>query len=124
MPEISDDAWIDFQCLTDDFAIKDNLVIIYYNYDDDEKHDPALIYQLRVAMRAVGHKINSIHYTLGKEDHKIVLVEILTSISRDEWLNSCKMYRTWAEKTKSHEIVEDDLSDEEVNSVDTDPITC
>lgn len=126
MPEISDDAWIDLCVLAENGSgyYKDS-AFFFFQYDEDEEHDPALIYNLRVALRSVGHKITRIHYTLV--DGKAFQVDIYTTVPRDEWTNARKLYGEWCIATKTHEHFQDsdcdNDSDTESESEDsTDPI--
>jgi len=118
MPQISDDAWIDLCCMLEETGYLRDCAWFHFQYDfeNNERHNPTLIYNLRVALRAVGHKITNIHYTLcGNEPFQ---VEITTTIPRDEWSVAKVLYENWCRETKTntHADSEFDDSDEESES--------
>lgn len=90
----------------------------YFEYafkrEEGEHHNATLIYNLRVALRAVGHKITNIHYTLC--DNEPFQVEITTSIPRDEWSVAKEIYSKWCEETKTHRHADSDFDDNESES--------
>lgn len=124
---MSNDAWIDLHSLANyGSGFLHNKVFFFFHYEQDEKHDPALIYHLRVALRSVGHKITKIEYTLVGEEKRLYQVEIETTITTDEWRKAHQLYGEWATATKSHRCIPH-LADEERESEDesedsTDPI--
>jgi hypothetical protein len=116
------EEWIDLFCLLQDTNINNltKCAVLYYEYDDDEKYDRSLIYQLRVALRAVGHKLDYINYVIKhvgvNNIAKVVGVEISTTIPEDVMKRVTKLYREWADDTKDHEHVEDSDSESDSDS--------
>jgi len=112
------EEWIDLFCLLQDTAINTitRRAVLWFEYDDDEKHDKTLIYQLRVALRAVGHKIEHICYNIehvgGDNIAKVIGVEIETTIPESVMKGVNTLYRKWAAETKSHNHVESDSESE------------
>jgi hypothetical protein len=102
MPDISDDAWIDLCCMLETTGYYRDCAWFYFQYDleEGERHNATLIYNLRVAVRAVGHKITNIHYTLC--DNETFQLEITTSIPRDEWQVAKVLYENWCKETKTN----------------------
>ena len=124
---VNQDEWIDLFCLLQDTAINQytKRAWLYYEYDENDKYDRTLIYQLRVALRAVGHKLEYINYRVkhvGQNNiAKVVGVEIETTIPDDVMIRISKLYREWADETKDHEHIEDDSDNESESGDDDNP---
>lgn len=125
MPEISDEAWIDFESLTTSgFIDHDNLMTFYFEYDEDEKYDQTIKFKMRLAVRAVGHKITRMEKRFNKNGD-LYIIYFKTTITVDEATRAMKLYNDWLGEVEECEY--DDSDDETVvdsQSEDTDPITC
>lgn len=131
MPEVqttaemdNEEEWIDLFTLIETTNIISDRAWLYYEYDENEKHDKTLIYQLRLALRAVGHKIVRIHYSLLHDDDdiaKVVQLDIETTVEGDEWKAAARRYTKWCEKTKTHEHIQDDSDSESESGDDENP---
>jgi hypothetical protein len=124
MPEVSDDAWIDLQSLIHSSTIKDGLVNLYYAYDSDGRYDESLRYKLRVALRAVGHKITKYKYAFDR-NLKVVLFDVYTTITKEEDDRMTKLYKDWLEEVagddeyySDSEETDSEEEDEEESSVE------
>jgi len=107
MPDISDDAWIDLCCMLEGTGYYHDCAWFYFQYDleEGERHNDTLIYNLRVAVRAVGHKITNINYGLCGDN--VFEVDITTTIPRDEWKVATVLYENWCKETKTHYRMEE-----------------
>jgi hypothetical protein len=119
MPEVSDDAWIDLMCLIQSSTIKDGLWNIYYCYArGEDDYDETLRYKLRVALRAVGHKITKYKYVYDSSD-QIRVFDVWTTVTEEELKHATKLYKDWDEDVDEEEAYYSS-SDEEEGDDDSD----
>jgi hypothetical protein len=92
MPEITDDAWIDLMTVIHCATYKDGLLNIYYNGNTAE----SIVFHVRVALRAVGHKITTVKkvYSCGRNPD-LELIDIYTTVTEEEGLKASRLYNTW-----------------------------
>lgn len=94
--EIDNELWIDLACLirtpkSFPYRIEDGFMCIIYNYTEQTPVDDTVLYNLRLALRAVGHKITKIeeHYL----EKKVTIQHTKQSYSTPE-LNKREFYTT------------------------------
>jgi hypothetical protein len=108
------EAWIDLECLSQSATIENGFAVLYWEYcNRDGSIDPedhTLRYKLRVALRAVGHKITK-YITTYNDDGKLTFLEVVTSITEDEYMEAGRLYNKWVGETQEEEYVHDSESE-------------
>ena len=90
------ELWIDLKALVSSSHSQDGFTVIYYQYSD-EHPEPLydhITYALRVALRAVKHKITKIEYVY-KHDLTCSMKSYVTDIPSAVWDEKTKLWNTW-----------------------------
>jgi hypothetical protein len=119
MPD-NKELWIDLHSLitTSSFDGDSDCMVADYHYERDdgslEPCDDTLIYKLRIALRAVGHKITKISSGFNTQ-YRCVWKEIYTTVNKSEWEESTKLYNTWVNEVcvERYEVTDTDEEEEE-----------
>ena len=100
MPQISNavkDKWIDLIILMESCKIENGKAVFCY---EGETINPTLMYQIRIALRAVGHTLTG--YCKNYNHHQqLTMIEFITTISKDECEQATKWANEWMKKTET-----------------------
>jgi len=79
----TDDLWIDLSSLISSSMNENGFMVIYYEYDENDPIDNMIYYNLRLALRAVGHKITKTENSID-ENYKPTFVSYYTTITEQQ----------------------------------------
>jgi hypothetical protein len=124
------ELWIDLKALVSSSHAQDGFTVIYYQYSE-EHPEPLydhITYGLRVALRAVKHKITKIEH-MYRPDLTCVMKSYVTDIPHAVWEEKTKLWNEWiggvvSEFSVSSDSESDDSESSESDSTDLgDPST-
>jgi len=115
MPELTDEMkekWIDLYSLISCSGYINDKLCIFYQYGDNHPYRlyTSTTYDLRIALRSVGHKITK--KITHMYDLEVVMIEYHTSITKEEDKVATKWWNEWVGETHEEEYTETDSEDE------------
>lgn len=121
MSPAMEEKWIDLVCLSQIFQMceDDKIVVIE---DTSVNQEEVYLYNLRIALRSVNHKITKITYFWNR-DGELDFIRYETTIRKNEYETAINLHKNFRSETcfERNELVSD--SDTESESEDsTDPI--
>ena len=114
MPKPMTDAmkqkWIDLSCLIQSSFIstcdKKMVITLQYPKKYEQPDDVNPSYNLRIALRSVGHKINRVKKIYGGD--YLAFVYYSTSVSEEEHEKMRIYYNEWIDETHTYDYIDED----------------
>jgi len=104
---MTDDAWIDLDCLINCSTYEDDLLVIHWQrVVAGNDYNGTVAYNLRKALRAVGHRFTSSKPVID-ENCTVVQVSFETTVTKEEGERMSRLYNEWVSTIETEEYESD-----------------